>query len=367
MSNKRDYYDILGVSKTAPLDEIKKAYRRLAKKYHPDISSEANAQERFKEINEAYQVLSDKQKRHQYDQFGHAGVNMGQNADFSDFFKGFDFENVFEGFSSFFGNQRQRPKTRQFYTLDLTFSEAMQGIKKSISFEFEQVCAACNGTGADSPADLVTCGECNGKGFKIARSQSFLGMFQQRVRCPSCRGQKTLIRKKCANCRGQKFIVRPETLELNIPRGVNTGQQMRFPGKGRFNFQTNANDDLYIEFNVGSSPLFKREDQDLYVEVPVSYLDSLLGNKIVLPTIDGEKVVRLEPGVRTGRILRLRNYGAYDPTNQRKRGDQYVKIIVYFPNKLSKQTRTFLQQLANQTDFQPNQDFIKELKKKNLL
>ncbi len=372
MNKKRDYYEVLGVSKTASLQEIKTAYRRLAKKYHPDVSSEANAQEKFKEVSQAYQILSDPEKRQKYDQFGHAGVDNDGAGNFHTFFKDFNFEDIFSGFSSFFDNQhqtkhRKSKNSQAFLTLNLTFKEAMHGVQKTWKRNFEQACQTCNATGAQTKNDIIKCSQCHGKGYEINRSNSFFGMFQQQVICSKCRGQKVLIKNKCHTCRGKKFTLVAEELTIDVPKGVSSGQQMRYPNKGSFDEISGKNHDLYIEFNVSDSPLYRREENDLFVKVPVSYLDSLLGNKISIPTIDGEKTVKLEVGISTGRILRLRNYGAYNPNNQNQRGDLYVEIIVNFPKKIPRSQKSLIEKMVENNDFEPNNEFILELKRKKLL
>lgn len=339
MSRKRDYYEILGIDKNATAQEIKQAYRRLAKKYHPDVSNEANAQAKFKEVNEAYQILSNPKARQQYDQFGHAAFSGAHGQDFSSFFKDINFEDIFSGFSSFFnqgGQSRSKREADNLFFLNLTFAEAMHGVQKTVTIELEKPCEACQASGAASASDLHRCQTCNGRGFEMKRANSFFGLFEQKVVCSRCHGRKETIGKKCPTCRGKQFVKTSEELEINVPKGVESQQQMRFSHKGTFDQLRRINHDLYVELRVQPSPLYRREELDLFIKVPVSYLDSLLGKKITIPTIDGEKIIELDKGIGSGKIYRLRKYGAYNPLNQRERGDLYVEILVTFPTRLPK-------------------------------
>ncbi len=370
MSRKRDYYEILGLDKTATTQEIKQAYRRLAKKYHPDVSTEKDAQAKFKEVNEAYQILSNPKARQQYDQFGHAAFSGAQGADFSSFFKDLNFEDIFSGFSSFFNQDEQRHSQHQqdnLYLLHLTFAEAMHGVQKRVSLPIEKPCPACQASGAASLNDLRRCQTCHGRGYETKRANSFFGLFEQKVVCSRCHGRKETISKKCSTCRGKQFLKTTEELEINVPKGVESQQQIRFAQKGRFDPLRRLNQDLYVELRVQPSPLYRREELDLFIKVPVSYLDSLLGKKIIIPTIDGEKSIQLDKGIGSGKIYRLRKYGAYNPLNQRERGDLYVEILVTFPSRLPNWLRTALENVDEQNDFLPNKDFIAELKRKKLL
>ena len=370
MSQKRDYYEVLGVSKNASLQEIKRAYRQLAKKYHPDVSQEANAQAKFKEVNEAYQVLSNQEARQKYDQYGHAAFSGAQGQEFKTFFQDFNFEDIFSGFSSFFDRRSDSQARRQqnnHFRLKLTFQEAMHGVRKTVDYPFEAGCSACKATGAASHHDLTRCHTCNGRGYEMRRTTSLFGLFEQKAVCRTCQGRKELIKQKCSTCRGKQFVKTMIELEITVPKGVASEQQLRFTRKGTFDALRRTNHDLFVELVVERSPLYRRENLDLFIKVPVSYLDSLLGAKILVPTIDGEKVITLDKGVTSGKIYRLRRFGAYDPVNQRTRGDLFVEIVVNFPTRTPGWLKPLLSSIAKQNEFDPNGEFIADLKRKKLL
>lgn len=372
MAKKRDYYEVLGLDRNASEDDIKRAFRKLAKTYHPDVSTDPNAEEKFKEINEAYQVLSNPQRKAKYDQFGHQGIEFEQQGGFGGF--DFNFSDIFSGFSDLFGGGFSRGRTDQRHQkqdwergINLTFFEAMHGVKKTVQIEVEEFCSDCNGTGAKNASSIESCRDCNGSGVEIGRKQTIFGIIEQKQICANCRGSGETIRSKCSTCRGKKKISKTQNLEINIPKGVDNGQQLKYPGKGGINTISRKRGDLYLEINVESSSIFKREENDLFSDVPVSYLDALLGSEIQVPTIDGIKMIDLDVGTKNNKIIRLKNYGAYNPNNPRKRGHHYLRIKIKYPNYISKSEQTLLRKIMDETKFQPNAEFIEELKKKNLV
>ena len=372
MAKKRDYYEVLGISRDASEDDIKRAFRKLAKTYHPDVSSDPNAEEKFKEVNEAYQVLSNAERRAKYDQFGHQGIEFDQQGGFGGF--DFNFSDIFSGFSDFFGggfnrsrSDRSHQKQDWVMGINLTFFEAMHGVKKTMDIKAEQLCSDCNGSGAKDRHSVARCYTCNGNGVEAVRRQTIFGIIEQKQTCSTCRGSGEIIRYKCEKCQGKKKLVAKDRMEVNIPRGVDNGQQLKYPGRGGINTITKKKGDLYFELNVESSPVFKREESDLFTDVPVSYLNALLGGEIEVPTIDGVKVIDLEPNTKNKKIIRLKNYGAYDPNNSKRRGHQYLRIKIQYPDHLSAEEKELLTKIINQTHFQPNKGFIEQLRKRNLI
>lgn len=357
---KRDYYEILGIDKNATSDEIKRAFRRLAKEYHPDVSSVPNAEEKFKEINEAYQILSNEQKRANYDRFGHESMGF-ESSNFA------DFNDIFSGFADLFNqnpygrHQRSEEKIDKIFVLNLTFFEAMHGVTKTQQIEFDVFCSKCKGKGGETNNDVVKCQNCNGRGHEVMQ---IFGLFSQKVTCSKCKGNGIFVKNKCSFCRGKKIEKRKENLEINVPKGVQSGQQMRFENKAKINTITKKSGDLFVEFYVEPNPIFKREENDLFTDVYVSYLEVLLGKEISVPTIDGIKKIDIDVGIKNNKIVRLKNYGSYDPNNSKRRGHQYLRIKIELPNKLSAKEIELINEIDKNTKFNPNQDFIEKIKKK---
>lgn len=345
MSTKKDYYEILGISKNASADEIKRAFRKLAKKYHPDVSAEPESEQKFKEINEAYQVLSDSQKRAQYDQFGHQGMNFG-NQDFNGF-GDFNFSDIFQGFSDIFGNSsksrnryQKKHNIDQYFTINLNFFEAMHGITKSFIIKEENICSSCHGSGAKTSRDLKACFACDGSGTQIIRKSTIFGVIQQETICNRCQGEGQEIQRKCSECLGKKITEKEVNLEVKVPKGVDNNSRIKYEEKGKIDPLNKKKGDLYIEFKIKNNPIFKREENDLFTDIPVSYLDALLGKEIEVPTIDGLKTIELETGTNHNKIIRLKNYGAYSPYSRfNRRGHQYYRIQIQYPNKLNKEEK----------------------------
>ncbi len=366
--NKRDYYEVLGVSKSANSDEIKSSFRKLAKKYHPDVSKEADAEEKFKEAQEAYVVLSDEEKRKQYDQFGHnafSGNGGFQGTDFSNF----DFSDIFGdlfgggGFGDFFSGGRTSNSNRARKGRDvlkemrLTFEEAVFGTKKTIKLNVSENCNDCNGHGGHGEK---TCPDCHGSGQVTTEQRTILGSFMTRTTCSNCQGKGSTYDKKCSTCRGSGKKVESKTIEVKIPAGVDNGNQLRIPGKGEAGFNGGPNGDVYLEFTVDSHPIFERHGNDIYLELPISITDAVLGAKLEIPTINGNVKLSIPEGSKTGDKHRLKGRGVED-VNYRNKGDMYAILRIIVPQKLTKEQKKLFDQLKK-TDLE-NDDQVKKIRK----
>lgn len=362
---KRDYYEILGVSKTASTDEIKSAFRKLAKQYHPDVNKAPDAAEKFKEAQEAYAVLSDEQKRKQYDQFGHAAFsnNAGGGAGYD--FSGFDFSDIFDGIFgesgfgfNFGGGSRNRARAQKgrdkLITINLTFEEAVFGCKKTITVDTTEKCEECNGKGGKGEK---TCSTCHGSGTVTAEQRTLFGSFMTKSTCPHCNGKGSTYETACSTCHGTGTNKVRKELEVKIPAGVDTGNQLRLSGKGEAGINGGPNGDLYLEFNVKEHKLFKREENDITIELPISITDAIFGCKKDLPTIDGVVKLSIDAGTQSGDKHRLRGKGIADVNTGRK-GDMYVVIKVVVPTKLDREQKKLLKELA-ETDLENESEFKK--------
>lgn len=365
--NKRDYYEILGVSKDASESEIKSAFRKLAKKYHPDISKEANASEKFKEAQEAYAVLSDATKRKQYDQFGHQAFS-GQGTggfDFSDF----DFSDIFSeifgsgGFGDFFSGgtgrssnypQKGRDILRQ---MKLTFEEAVFGTKKSFKLDVSETCSECQGKGGHGEK---TCPDCHGSGQITSEQRTMFGTFMTKTTCSRCSGKGVSYDKKCLSCRGSGRKTVSKTIEVTIPKGVNTGNQLRLPNKGEAGINGGPNGDVYLEFLVEDHPLFARRNNDIYLELPITITEAVLGSKVDVPTLYGNVKLTIPAGSETNDKHRLRSKGVPD-VNYQMKGDMYVVLKIMIPKKITRDQKKLFEQLSK-TNLE-NNDQVKEIKK----
>ncbi len=350
--NKRDYYEVLGVSKTATDAEIKSAFRRLAKQYHPDVSKEENAAELFKEAQEAYAVLSDPEKRRQYDQFGHAAFqNQGGGASGFDF-SGFDFSDIFgdifgEGFGGFgFGSRsssRGRKGRDSILRMHLTFEEAAFGCEKTVNLDTMESCSECLGKGG---FDEESCSKCHGSGVVNSEQKTIFGSFMSRTTCDRCGGKGKTYQKECSKCRGNGRIKVNKDVVIKVPAGVNTGNQLRLAGKGEAGSNGGGNGDLYIEFTVKDHPLFQREDNDIYLELPITITDAVLGGKKEVPTLDGTVKLSIPAGSKTGDKHRLKGKGIEDVHSYRK-GDMFVVLKVIPPKKLTRDQKRLFEELLN--------------------
>ena len=366
--SKRDYYEVLGVPKTASEDEIKSAFRKLAKKYHPDVNKEPDAAEKFKEAQEAYAVLSDSNKRKQYDQYGHAafennGMGGASGFDFSDF----DFSDIFGdifggGFGGFgFGNQRSSGRVRKgrdtVVNVKLKFEEAVFGCKKTIKVNVNDTCSECEGKGGHGEK---RCPTCNGSGTITTEQRSLFGAFMTKTTCSECGGKGKVYDKTCSKCKGTGNIRKDKELEVKIPAGVDTGNQLRLSGKGEAGINGGPNGDLYLEFDVESHPIYKREDIDIYLEYPLSISDAVLGCKKEIPTLYGTVKLTINPGTQTNDKYRLKGKGIED-VHSSKKGDMYVVIRVVIPDKISREQKKLFEELSK-IDLNDNEQ-IKKINK----
>lgn len=363
--NKRDYYEILGVSKNASDSEIKSAFRKLAKLYHPDVSKEDKAEEKFKEAQEAYAVLSDPEKRRQYDQFGHQAFEGAGGSGFD--FSGFDFSDIFGemfggGFGDFFGGNARggnRPtKGRdKLLRINISFEDAVFGTKKTINTEVIEDCADCSGKGGFGEQ---TCTDCHGSGNMTTEQRTMFGTFMTRTTCSKCSGTGNTYERDCSTCRGNGKISRKKDLEVTIPAGIDTGNQLRLSGKGDAGSNGGPNGDLYLEFVVNKHPIFMRENDDIYLDLPVTIPDAALGTKIEIPTLYGNVKLTIPEGSQSGDRHRLKGKGVENVQTGRK-GDMYVVINVVIPKKLSREQKKLFDQLGK-TKLDDTNEF-KEFKK----
>lgn len=365
----KSYYDVLGVSKDADEKEIKSAFRKLAKQYHPDVNKEAGAEAKFKEIGEAYAVLSDAEKRRQYDQFGHEAFTQGASqGGFGGGFGGFGgfnaedidlssiFGDLFGGGMFGGGNRRNANRPRKgedsLVRVNLTFDEAVFGCKKTIEIDLDTECEECNGKGGSGE---TTCSTCGGRGRVVSQSRTPFGVFQSESTCPDCKGKGKTYKNTCKECRGDGHVIRKKEIEVTVPEGVDTGHQLRISGKGAAGYNGGPNGDIYIEFRVKEHPLFERKGNDIYVDVPITITDAVLGCKKEVPTLTGTVVLDIDSGSQSGDQLRLRGKGVKDPTSSKK-GDMYVVLDVVIPDKLDKKQKELFKELAK-TDLEIGSDF----------
>jgi len=354
VSGKKDYYEILGVSRDADQKEIKKAYRKLAKKYHPDMNKDdPQASEKFKEISEAYDILSDPNKRKRYDQYGHSGINE-EDFNFDDFarggFGGLDdiFDMFFSGGMGGMGmNRRQGPQKGSDlqYRLEISFKEAAFGAKKEITIPRTEACSNCNGTGAKPGTEVRTCPNCNGQGrIRISQKTPF-GQFMQTKTCDRCNGTGEVVSTPCPECNGTGTIRRHRNLTVNIPAGVDNGTRLRMANEGEAGDRGAASGDLYIIVQVKSHNIFERKGDDIYCEVPINFVQATLGDEIKVPTLDGKVKFSIPEGTQPGSTFRLKNKGITH-LNGYGRGDEYIKVKVVIPKSLNQEQKELLMKFA---------------------
>ena len=355
MANKRDYYEVLGVNKDADADTIKKAYRSLAKKYHPDINKSADAPEKFKEVQEAYEVLSDETKKNLYDRYGHAGVDPNASSGMGGGFGGFNFNEFDVGdiFSSFFGGGARKSRQTgpmqgedKYLQMEISFLDAAFGVKKVISLTVDERCSSCSGTGAKNGTELETCATCHGSGSVRTQQRTMFGTFESNTTCPYCNGKGKVIKTKCDACHGEGYTRKKVNVDVNVPAGINTGQQLRITGKGEKGINGGPNGDLYVEIIVSKHKYFERQNNDVYVNIPISYVDAALGCKIDVPTIHGDVKVDVPGGIQNGQKLRIKGKGIKDLRSSNM-GDEYIILDIKVPSKLSKEEKELYQKLKN--------------------
>lgn len=353
MADKRDYYEVLGVSKTASDDEIKKAFRGLAKKYHPDMHpGDKECEEKFKEAQEAYAVLSDADKRRQYDQFGHAafdGTGGGGAGGFD--FSGMDMGDIFgDIFGDFFGGSRRRANDGPMKGANLrtsvriTFEEAVFGCEKEIEMVLKDECHTCHGTGAKPGTTPETCPKCGGKGKVVFTQQSFFGTVQNVQACPDCQGSGKIVREKCSDCRGTGYIASKKKIQVSIPAGIDNGQSVRIREKGEPGTNGGPRGDLLVEVVVSRHPNLQRQDMNIYSTSQISFAQAALGGEIRIGTVDGDVLYEVKPGTQTGTRIRLKGKGVPSLRNKSIRGDQYVDIVVQTPTGLNAEAKELLRQ-----------------------
>lgn len=378
MADKRDYYEVLGLKKDASAEEIKKAYRKAAMKYHPDRNpGDKEAEEKFKEAGEAYEVLSDEGKRQRYDQYGFAGVDPnfgggGSGPYGAGGFNGFgDFGDLGDIFGEFFGGGGRSSGARQnaprrgenvMSRLELTFEEAAFGCEKEVAAQRIEQCAVCNGSGS-ADGIIETCSQCGGRG-QVRTVQSFMGMqMQSTTTCPACNGRGKIIKNPCNTCKGKGKVRKTNRVKVKIPAGVDAGQSVRVRGEGCVGTNGGTNGDLLVEIYIKRHPIFTREDNDVLCEVPISFTQAALGAEIEVPTIDGKVKYEIPEGTQTGREFILRDKGIPEVGNSRRRGNHRFTVVVETPTRLTKEQKELLRQLDGTMEVSPKRKkFIDNLK-----
>ena len=363
--NKRDYYEVLGVEKGASPEEIKKAYRKSAMKYHPDRNpGDKQAEEKFKELGEAYEVLSDEDKRARYDQFGFAGVdpNYGGGAGYGGGFGGFggfgDFGDIF---GEFFGGGSRRGSRQNAprrgddigIRLEVTFEEAAFGVEKELTYHRIENCSACNGSGS-ADGKVETCSQCQGTG-QVRTVQNFMGMqMQSQTTCPSCNGRGKIIKNPCTTCRGKTKVRKSRTVKAKVPAGIDHGQSFRIRGEGCVGSNGGPNGDVLVETIIKPHPIFQRRGMDVICEVPITFTQAALGAEIQVPTLDGKETYEIPEGTQTGRQFVLGGKGIPQVGNPKRRGNHYFNVVVETPTKLTREQKELLRKLDDSLDTKSN-------------
>ena len=376
MADKRDYYEVLGVSKSASEDEIKKAYRQLAKKYNPDMNpGDKTAEAKFKEASEAYAVLSDPEKRKQYDQFGHAAFDQGAGGGGG----GFDFSNMGDMgdifgdiFSDLFGGGGRTRRASNGPMkganvragIRITFEEAVFGTEKELELNLKDECEKCHGTGAKPGSSPITCSKCGGRGQVVYTQQSLFGMVRNVQTCPDCGGTGKIIKEKCPDCYGTGYISRRKKIQVSVPAGIDDGQSIRIRGKGEPGANGGERGDLLVEVAVSRHPIFQRQGFDIYSTAPMSFAQAALGGDVRISTVDGDVLYNVKPGTQTDTRIRLKGKGVPTLRNKAIRGDHYVTLVVQVPSKLTNEQKELLQKFDDSMNGrQPEEEPEKKKKK----
>lgn len=375
MAEKRDYYEVLGVAKSATDAELKKAYRVLAKKYHPDTNpGDQEAEAKFKEASEAYAVLSDPDKRRQYDTYGHAAFDQSTGGGAG----GFDFNNMDMGdifgdiFGDFFGGSRKRANSGPMKganlrtSIRITFEEACFGTAKEIELTLKDECNTCHGTGAKPGTSPQTCSKCGGKGQVVFTQQSLFGMVRNVQTCPDCNGTGKIITDKCSDCYGTGYQSNRKKIQITVPAGIDDGQSIRIRDKGEPGTNGGPRGDLLVEVNVSRHPIFQRQGFDIYSTAPISFAQAALGGDVKISTIDGEILYNVKAGTQTDTKVRLRGKGVPTLRNKDVRGDHYVTLVVQVPTKLTNEQKELLEEFDDAMNGKVREDNEKHEKKKKL-
>ena len=370
MAEKRDYYEVLGVNKNASKDDIKSAYRKLAKKYHPD-NKETGDEVKFKEIQEAYDILYDDQKRSAYDQFGHAAFEQaGSNPGANPFQGGFSgFSDLGDIFNSFFGGgarQRGNPTGPRrgndvLKRVRVDFMDTINGKDIEIPIEVDERCPTCGGTGARSSSDIQTCPNCHGNGYVNVKRQSLFGTITTQEGCTNCNGTGKIIKEKCKDCGGKGYNHKKKNIKVHIPAGIKEGQQIVSHNNGERGANGGPNGDLYIEILVKEHAYFKREGNDIYLDIPLDFADACLGTKIDVPTVYGDVTLTIPSGSQPNQVLRMKGCGVKD-LRSGKPGDQYVKLVIKVPTSLTKKQKDLLEDFKKETNAK-NENLFDKFKK----
>ena len=375
---KRDYYEVLGVSRGASEDEIKKAYKKMARKYHPDLNpGDKTAEEKFKEVNEAYEVLSDADKKARYDQYGHAGVdpNFGAGGFGGGFDGSFDFGDLGDIFGSFFGGgfgggRRTNPNAPQRgesirMSIAISFEEAAFGCEKAVTVERYETCDTCHGSGCAPGASPEVCPDCHGTGTVQVRRQTPMGVFATSSPCPKCGGKGRIIHQPCKDCRGSGMVRKKKTIQASIPAGIDNGQTISIRGQGNAGKNGGPAGDLLITITVRPHELFRREGTSVLCEAPITFTQAVLGAELEIPTIDGKVKYTLPEGTQSGTTFRLKGKGI-PSINGRGRGDQYVTVYIETPKNLNKEQKEALKKFAEtmgESNYEEQKKFFKKFKK----
>lgn len=354
MAEKRDYYVVLGIPRSASQDDIKKAFRDLARQYHPDVNKAADAEEKFKEINEAYGILSDPEKRAAYDRYGFSGVNTQGMPDYSNMDLSDLFETLFGfggmgGFGNMAGSRRRQNAPRRGADITgnvkLTFEEAVFGVEKEVEVTRSERCSVCEGSGAEPGTQPVTCQTCKGQGEVRQVQQTFLGSMVQVATCPTCGGRGKMVESPCRNCRGSGLERKTRKIKVNIPAGVDNGNQIRMVGEGQPGANGGPNGNYYLELEVAPHKFFRRKDSDILLDLDINMAQAALGDEITVPTVDGDVKLRIPPGTQPGRVFRMKDKGA-PILNRSERGSQLVTVNIQIPTNLTKQQEELLTSLG---------------------
>ncbi|MBQ3331265.1 MAG: molecular chaperone DnaJ [Ruminococcus sp.] len=373
MADKRDYYEVLGVSKGASDDEIKKAYRQSAKKYHPDLHpGDKEAEEKFKEVNEAYEVLSDKEKRARYDQFGHAGVdpNFGAGGAGSPFGQDIDIGDIFSSFFGGFGGRRSanpnapRRGSDIETQLYISFEEAAKGCRKTVQYQAIGTCKECNGTGAQKGTSPKTCSACGGRGQVTINQRTPFGVVQTSRPCDACKGRGKIVETPCRACNGRGQVRRKKTVDVNVPAGINDDQVLNVSGHGNSGVNGGPAGDLHVYIGIRPHPIFDRRGDDVWCDLPITFTQAALGATVTVPTLDGKASYEIHEGTQPGDVFKLKGKGIQH-LGGKGRGDQYVKVVIEVPKNLNSKQKDLIRQFdaaMSDKNYQKRKGFKDKLK-----